>query len=214
MEREELSLTEVGKRFGLTAFGAGQWVRGYRAYKQAREETDYVSEIDDRIYPYFQELFGRSSAPMKEWMKWDDSKKRFEDTANLNEFVSWFYPRPDGNEDHPDEHTASGDWYKRKVGKQDDIRQLSYLLTNAPKYFDVFRSELDLEKAYSRARFEQIEKEQGKEIASAESVLGEVEHLADLLEKLPINIVKDATLRMRLDAHISKIERAISVIRS
>ena len=28
MEDENLSLTEVGKKFGLTAYGAGQWVRG------------------------------------------------------------------------------------------------------------------------------------------------------------------------------------------
>jgi hypothetical protein len=40
MEREELSLTDAGKRFGLSAFGAGQWVRGYYAFKQAREESD------------------------------------------------------------------------------------------------------------------------------------------------------------------------------
>ena len=44
MEREHLGLTEAGKRFGLSAFGAGQWVRGYYAFKQAREDSDYVRE--------------------------------------------------------------------------------------------------------------------------------------------------------------------------
>ena len=32
MERDQLSLTDVGRRFGLTSFGAGQWVRGYHAF--------------------------------------------------------------------------------------------------------------------------------------------------------------------------------------
>lgn len=54
MEDEELSLTEVGKKFGLTGFGAGQWVRGYYAFKRASEETDYTREVDEKAYPYFQ----------------------------------------------------------------------------------------------------------------------------------------------------------------
>src|SRR5271165_2984542 len=72
MEQEGLNLTEAGKRFGLTAFGAGQWVRGYYAFKQAREESDYIREVDERAYPYFQELFSRSSAPVREWMGWEE----------------------------------------------------------------------------------------------------------------------------------------------
>jgi hypothetical protein len=36
MDKEGLSQTEVGRRFGLTAYGAGQWIRGYQAFRQAR----------------------------------------------------------------------------------------------------------------------------------------------------------------------------------
>lgn len=68
MEEEQVSLTDAGRRFGLTRFGAGQWVRGYYAFKQAKEESDYVREVDERSYPYFQELFSRSSAPVREWL--------------------------------------------------------------------------------------------------------------------------------------------------
>jgi hypothetical protein len=66
MEQERLNLTEAGKRFGLSAFGAGQRVRGNYAFKQAREKSDYVREVDERSYPYFQELFSRGSAPVRE----------------------------------------------------------------------------------------------------------------------------------------------------
>ena len=60
MEEEGINQTEVGKRFGLTAYGAGQWIRGYYAFKQARESSDFINEVDERAYPYFQELFSKS----------------------------------------------------------------------------------------------------------------------------------------------------------
>ena len=87
MEEETLTLTEVGKRFGLTAFGAGQWVRGYYAYKQAKETSDFSKEVDERTYPYLQELFSRSSSPIREWMIWNESTKQFDDELNFNEFL-------------------------------------------------------------------------------------------------------------------------------
>jgi hypothetical protein len=63
MEAEELGLTEVGKRFGLTAHGAGQWVRGYRAFNQARESSDYVREVDEKAYPYSKNCSVRAALP-------------------------------------------------------------------------------------------------------------------------------------------------------
>lgn len=69
MEDENLSLTEVGKKFGLTAYGAGQWVRGYYAFIQAAEESDYTQEIDERAYPYLQEIFSRSNPVFKDWLQ-------------------------------------------------------------------------------------------------------------------------------------------------
>ena len=214
MDREGLTLTAAGRKFGLTAFGAGQWVRGYRAFKQAREETDYVAEIDERIYPYFQELFGRSSSAMKEWLGWDEPSRKFTDIPNLNEFVGWFYPRTEEETSEPSGHTSMGDWYKRVIGKQDDIRQLSWLRSMSPKHFDEFRAEKDLERSYSRARFELIEREQEKAGHSAEDALSRVEAGTRTLENIPISVVKTDELRGRLDQLIARIEAAIAVIRS
>lgn len=76
MEENELSLTQVGKRVGVTSHGAGQWVRGYYAFGQARENSDYINEVDERSYPFFQELFGKTSAPVREWMEWDEETSR------------------------------------------------------------------------------------------------------------------------------------------
>ena len=58
-EDKGITLTEVGKQFGLSRYGAGQWIRGYRAFRQAKDESNYSREIDEKVYPYFQELFRR-----------------------------------------------------------------------------------------------------------------------------------------------------------
>ena len=81
MEDENLSLTEVGKKFGLTAYGAGQWVRGYYAFIQAAEESDYTQEIDERAYPYLQEIFSRSNPVFKDWLQWNDTEYKFEEAC-------------------------------------------------------------------------------------------------------------------------------------
>lgn len=128
MEQEDLNLTQVGKRFGLTAFGAGQWVRGYYAYLQASEESDYVREVDERAYPYFQELFSRSSIDVREWMEWSESEKRFQNDLNFNEYLSWLYPRrEDGDGDE-----ELGDWDRRALATRDEIRSVASWKTILP----------------------------------------------------------------------------------
>ncbi len=44
MEDENLTLTQVGDRFGISAYSAGQWMRGFRAFQQASEDSDYIHE--------------------------------------------------------------------------------------------------------------------------------------------------------------------------
>jgi hypothetical protein len=138
IERGSLTFTDVGKRFGLSAFGAAQWVRGYYAFRQAKDETEYGRFIDEHLYPYFQEIFGRSSIALKEWLNWNDDKKQFLDQANLNEFVGWFFPVKQEDEEESDmdrEPTSaqiSEAWTRRRVTKRDDLRHLSYLIVKAP----------------------------------------------------------------------------------
>lgn len=103
MQDEGLSLSDVGKRFGLTAHGAGQWVRSYHAFTQAKEQSDYIAEVDERSFPFFQELFGRSSIDVRDWLNWDDEGLQFRNAINFNEFISWLYPRPVDVEDSPEE---------------------------------------------------------------------------------------------------------------
>lgn len=211
MEKENLTLTEAGKRFGLTPFGAGQWVRGYQAFRQARDETDFVNVIDERVYPYLQEIFGRSSIPVREWMRWNDQKFCFEDKANLNEFISWFYPAASDDEEETGTDGDKSAWDRRVIGKRDDIRQIGYLIQESPKEFLAFRQDGDLEAAYSRAQMAKYER-QSEDVDFAGNLFRSMEKCANLIANTPISVLKNAELKETLDQKIADLKAAIALL--
>ena len=212
MESEGLSLTDVGRRFGLTPFGAGQWVRGYYAFKQAREESDVLTQVDERSYPYFQELFSRSSAGVREWLAWNDKEYRFTDLLNFNEFVSWLYPRPDAGEDE-EESLFQGDWSRRYLARRDDIRSVAYLMREDPELFQQFRTTGQLEQAYSQALTRKYEKEAREKADPVDDVFESIKACTKALDNLPLRVVKDAALKIRLDTLISELESKIQLVK-
>lgn len=210
MQSEGLNLTDVGQRFGLTAFGAGQWVRGYFAFRQAKDETEAGDIIDDRIYPYFQEIFGRSSIPVREWLEWDDVAYRFQNVANLNEFVSWFYP-PTGVDEDGTGAVDKAAWDRRIIGKRDDIRQMSFLISEAPREWLNFRQNGDLEAVYSRAQVEKFN-EKNKDTDFSGNLFESIDKCANLIENTPLSVVKNAQLKAKLDEKIAFLKSAIALL--
>ena len=182
MEDENLSLTEVGKKFGLTAYGAGQWVRGYSAFIQATEESDYTQEIDERAYPYLQEIFSRSNPVFKDWLKWNDSEYKFEDNLKFNEFLSWLYPRDEENV--LDGIEVKGNWENRKIKRSSDLRIVSFLLREAPNEFEMFRSDGDLEKAQNAANMKKYLESQDPAIETVEKIKSCTKALEDIPFKI------------------------------
>lgn len=205
MEDEGLTLTEVGKKFGLTAFGAGQWVRGYYAFKRACEETDYTREVDERAYPYFQEIFSRSNTAFREWLKWNDTEYKFEDELHFNEFLSWLYPRND--EDALDGTDLHGDWSLKKLSKRDDIRIISHLIREFPIEFEAFRMDGDLEKAYNLANTKKILSQANP----SEDAFSNIEACIKSLENLPFKLIRSEG--EKLVGLLSKLTKAIEEIR-
>lgn len=193
MEDENLSLTEVGKKFGLTAYGAGQWVRGYSAFIQATEESDYTQEIDERAYPYLQEIFSRSNPVFKDWLKWNDSEYKFEDNLKFNEFLSWLYPRDEENV--LDGIEVKGNWENRKIKRSSDLRIVSFLLREAPNEFEMFRSDGDLEKAQNAANMKKYLESQDPAIETVEKIKSCTKALEDIPFKL-ISKKKDELTEM------------------
>jgi hypothetical protein len=214
MEEEEgLTLTDVGKRFGLTAYGAGQWARGYYAFKQATEASDYVEEVDERSYPYFQELFSRSSALVREWLEWNESASRFENELNFNEFISWLYPRdPDKAADDEETNESFGEWEKRPLKTRDDIRQIAYLLREDKSAFERFRKELDIEQAYAQALSAKYEKESREKKDVEEEFFSTVESCVRVLKNIPLRLLTEADTRIRVVEEIQALQQALKPI--
>lgn len=208
MERDGLSLTDVGRRFGLTPHGAGQWVRGYNAFNQARQASDYVNEVDERSYPYFQELFGRSSSSVREWMEWSDATNEFQNKLNLDEFISWLYPRPNTGVD--DGTSKKGDFENRRIARRDDIRQIAELLSKDKDIFEQFRTGATLEACYSMALARRLEDDAKNSADLVQDLFKSVEQCKKCIANVPHKAMKNAETRTQIEASLSSLEAAIT----
>lgn len=207
MEEDNLSLTDVGKKFGLTAYGAGQWVRGYYAFMQAADESDYTQEIDEKVYPYLQEIFSRSNPVFKDWLSWNDSKYKFEDTLKFNEFLSWLYPR--NEENTLDGTEVKGNWDNRFIKRSNDIRIISFLLRESITDFEMFRSDGDLAKAQNSANMRKYIESQDPSTETLEKIKSCVKALDDIPFKLVVKQKEELTeLLTKLSGKIGEILEA------
>lgn len=211
MEKDSITLTQVGKRFGLTPHGAGQWVRGYNAFNQARQSSDYINEVDERSYPYFQELFGRSSAPVREWLGWNEEKYEFANKLNLDEFISWLYPRPESGEENGT--IKKGNFGQRRLARRDDLRQLSILIVGQKELFEQFRGGLELEACYSLLLTRQFEEEAKKTADPVADLFVAVELCAKCISNVPYKAMKDAAIKSKIIESLSRLEQAIADIK-
>jgi len=77
---------------------------------------------------------------------------------------SWLaLPRPELEPEDIDKPGKRGEWDRRYILRRDDIRDIAFLITQAPEYFERFRSDHDLEKAYSMAQAKKYEEQAKKE---------------------------------------------------
>lgn len=209
MEQEELTLTGAGKRFGLSAFGAGQWVRGYYAFKQAREDSDYIREVDERSYPYFQELFSKSSAAVREWLEWNDDESKFKNVLNFNEFVGWLYPRP-SDEDGAD---ARGNFDRRRLNTRDDVRNVAYLLKNADKFFQQFRNGQPIGATHAMATTELYQKKLEESTDRVRTVFNAMSACTRALDDIPYKVLKDPELKLEFEEKLNALEKAVAALK-
>lgn len=214
MDEENLSLTEVGKRFGLTPFGAGQWARGYYAFNQATISSDYINEVDEKSYPYFQELFSRSSTAIREWLGWNEEEKKFLDDLHFNEFLGWLYPRfKNGSTDESDLADIKGDWNQRFVQRSNDIRTISFLIKEDKSEFESFRTEGDLQKAYTRAVQKKYAEEEKENSDPVNEVFESIRICTKALENIPLKVFKDSITKQKLEDAIRLLENAILMVK-
>lgn len=215
MEADSLTLTQVGKSFGLSAHGAGQWVRGYYAFQQAKEVTEVGEHIDEKIYPFFQEIFGRSSIALKEWMRWDDAENEFQDSAALNEFVGWLFPvdRVEGDSwQDPTKAEVEAAWSNRRITKRDNLREISYMISDAPKEWMSFRSGASLETAYNTAIYNSIEDTHASEKSTEDRFFKIISDALRELNETPISVIMNSEKRAKLLKLTEEVKGAIKTI--
>jgi len=205
---EGLTLSDVGSRFGLSPYGAGQWMRAFYAYSQSKESSDYVDEVDEKAFPYFQELFNRSTAALREWLVWDDTTKKFVDEIRFNEYLGWLYPRPEDGEELIS--SKRGEWNARKIERSIDLRKLSALIKEDKAAFEIFRRDLELERAYTQSLQKKYAEEEKRSINVTTEIFESIDRCNDLLENIPHKIMTDSDLRTRLNQMIAKLETTIS----
>ncbi|MCP4104296.1 MAG: hypothetical protein GY749_01990 [Desulfobacteraceae bacterium] len=137
------------------------FVRGYYTYQQIKDHPDYHRDADAKIFPYFQEFFGRSNVSLRDWLDWDEKQRKFQNADRFDEFMSWFYPKlNDQGEFDPD---IPGNWEKRRIPRTLDLRNISELISKYPDEFRSFRNGAQLNLAIGRAVAKQEELSENSE---------------------------------------------------
>jgi hypothetical protein len=173
---------------------------------QASEESDYTDEIDERAYTFFQELFSRSSIPIREWMDWEDGEKfRFRNVLRFNEFVGWLYPRSGESE----EEGGKGEWENRRLKIRDSLRSLALVYTQDKEAFEAFRrGDLSVDAAYVRVVARQYE----QQVDRAQEVYNDIDSCTVALENLPFKMLRDQEQRSKLNEKLEALKAAIAAI--
>lgn len=212
MEKDGLNLTQVGKRFGLTSHGAGQWVRGYYAFNQARSASQFINQVDERSYPYFQELFGKSSAPLRDWLEWKESEYKFENSLNFEEFISWLYPHSRSDEDEG--VLKKGDFEHRRVARRDDLRLIASLMINQRDLFEQFRAGSDLEKCYSIMLSRKLEEDARRRADPVSDLFTALEQCSKAIANIPYAAMRDQETKARILNGLNGLKDVISELTS
>ncbi len=216
LQEEGKSLKEVGQQFGLTSFGAGQWIRGYNAFRQAKDESEFSREVKESAYTYFQELFGRSNLPLRQWMEWNDTEYRFEDSLAFNEFLSWLYPKPTEEEldDDQDPDDIQGNWDDRRILTNRGLRDVSYLIKNATPQFEAYRNGEALTKSVATARLAEAQDQVESQRRPATELLRSMDELTRELHNIPtLRFKNDDALREQLVAKIGQLQDSIDEVK-
>jgi hypothetical protein len=196
MENNGLKLTEVGRRFGISPYSAGQWVRAYRTFEQARSEAEKADKVGQESFAFFQELFNRSCVALRDWMKWDDKTEKCAGTR-LSEFVDWLYPDPENPDALPSIDGAEL-FERRRIGQAIELRQLAELISQSPEGFEQFRRGGDLQAAHAELTYREHIRELEANRDAAQELLEAMAACTRLLRDIPFRLIDDAEFADKL----------------
>lgn len=113
IEDQDLSFSEAGKKFGLTAQAVGRYYRSFKALEQMREDDEYKDKALNEYFSLFEDAI--RNRDMRQWLGWSDDDFRFHAVDNLKQFYSWIVP--------DDEHDAD-----RRIHDPKQIKKLGMLV--------------------------------------------------------------------------------------
>ena len=144
-------------------------------------------------------------------MRWEERERKFQDNLNFNEFVGWLYPRLSQADEEAGE-TAKGSWERRRIARAIDIRNIAYLIRRAPSFFEQFRHDGDLEKAYAQATAKQFETQLKQDADPVEDAFTVIRDCQKALENIPYRALRDDNTKARLLEELKRLSATIAVI--
>jgi hypothetical protein len=149
---------EAAQSLGLSTRGANQLWRSYLALEQMRADEEYGEHAEPSLYSYFEEVFKRAN--IRDWLRWNDSERRFTDAQRVHEFYSWAIGEP----------SEGGELGEPKLPEAKSVRDLGTIIDD-PGAMAVFRSPGG-SLARALARFEaEHPQEWATAVANADAVL-------------------------------------------
>ena len=123
-----LSEDEVCKRVSISKTELRRSLRALGLANQY-QQSDYGDQFRESMFSIFREA-ARNTA-IKEWIGWDEAKKRARNSENLDLFYSWLSKEPVEDEDDSDISGNFGDYLDPAILKRDDIVTLSKILRDS-----------------------------------------------------------------------------------
>lgn len=90
------TLSEIGEMLGITSKDAGRRMRGYRAFQQLEQDPVYGEKKESHHYAILLEFLSANKKG-REWLDWNEDKKRFEKKEHLERVYKAIVKDKNGN---------------------------------------------------------------------------------------------------------------------
>ncbi|MBA7710906.1 hypothetical protein ES703_119856 [subsurface metagenome] len=160
---------EIAPIFGMKRAEVTHLIRSYHAFKQAKEDEDYGDVLEPDKFGHFYEIILKKNS-LKEWMGWDDEKRKFTKTSNLKKYLSLATPK-EGEKPKIDISPTTRDTLSKLI--QTENKELFNKLESGE--VDIRQCEAEL-----------IKEESKREVIDITDIIKKLQEMEKLINTLPI----------------------------
>jgi hypothetical protein len=128
MERDGAGYRSVGQQLGMSSKEVARRHRAALALSQMEQHDEYGPLATPEMHGLFQEAF--ATTPVRDWLRWDDTIKKFIHQDNTEQFYEWITGSETG---------------KRKLLSISDVRRLRPIVQNPAAVSQLSDPELSLD---------------------------------------------------------------------